>query len=217
MDITKARENLINSQVRTWHGLNYKVNNALIGVPREFFAPNIYKKFAFSDMQIPINKDYSMFEPKIEGRLLSALDIKEDEYVLEIGTGTGYLTACIAQLAKYVSTVEIDKNLAEQAQYKFDKLNIDNIELIVGDASKTWQSDKFYDVVVVGCAVPKIIGRYFHLLNLGGRIFVIEGSGIIMNAMLITRVDENKWKKEILFETKIATLKGVSSLTKFSF
>jgi protein-L-isoaspartate(D-aspartate) O-methyltransferase len=173
MNITQARENLINNQLKPWGSLNYKANNALKGIPREFFTPESYKNLAFADIEIPLTDKAKMLYPKIEGRILDALDIKENESVLEIGTGSGYLTACLSILAKDVMSVEIDENLHHLAKEKLKSLNLDNINLEIADASAGLEIDKFFDVVVVGASVPKITGRYFHLVNVGGRIFVV--------------------------------------------
>lgn len=213
----QARENLINNQLKPWGSLNYKANNALTGIPREKFVPNIYKNLAFSDIKIPLNEKTSMFEPKIEGRILDSLNIQSSDNILEIGTGSGYLTACLATLGNKVTTIEIDEKLSNEAQAKLQELNIDNVNFIVDDASKGIEKDEFYDVVVVGASVPKITGRYFHLLNVGGRIFVIEGSEKVMSAKLITRIDQENWDTQNLFETTIDTMIGLEIPAEFKF
>lgn len=192
MNTTQARENSIDQQIRPWGGLNYIANNALRDTPREYFVPEKYKNLAFADIEIPLNDKAKMFSPKIEGRLLDALNIQQDETVLEVGTGSGYLTAVISKLCKSITSIEIDEYLTLKAKTKLDALDIDNIQLETGDASKGWHSNDFFDVVLVSAAVPKITGRYFHLLNIGGRIFVVEGVGNAMQAKLITRISEHK-------------------------
>jgi len=158
-----------------------------------------------------------MLSPKIEGRLLDALNIQKDENVLEVGTGSGYLTAVISKLCKSITSIEIDEDLSVSAQEKLNSLNINNTQLEVGDASKGWSSNDFFDVVVVSSAVPKITGRYFHLLNVGGRIFVVEGKGKNMSAKLITRLSEHKWETKSLFETHLDTMQGLESNASFEF
>lgn len=217
MDTTQARKNSIDSQIRPWGGLNYLANNALRDIPREMFVPQAYKNLAFADIEIPLNDKAKMLSPKVEGRLLSALNIQKHESVLEIGTGSGYLTAVLSQLSKSVTSIEIDPQLSASAGEKLASLNIDNVILEVGDASKGWKSNDFFDVVVVGSAVPKITGRYFHLVNVGGRIFVVEGTGNVMSAKLITRINEHEWKTESLFETYLDTMQGLKSSTGFEF
>ena len=218
MDITQARSNTIDQQIRPWGGLNYIANNALRNTPREDFAPEKYKNLAFADIEIPLNSKAKMLSPKIEGRLLDALNIKKDETVLEVGTGSGYLTAVISKLCKSITSIEIDEALSNAAQEKLTALNISNVQLEVGDASKGWQrSDNFYDVVVISTSVPKITGRFFHLLNVGGRIFVVEGQGNAMHAKLITRISEHKWETESLFETHLDAMQGLETTESFKF
>jgi protein-L-isoaspartate(D-aspartate) O-methyltransferase len=148
---------------------------------------------------------------------LDALNIKKDETVLEVGTGSGYLTAVISKLCKSITSIEIDEELSNNAQERLNTLNINNAQLEVGDASKGWSSNDFFDVVVVGSAVPRITGRYFHLLNVGGRIFVVEGTGNAMSAKLITRISEHKWETKSLFETHLNTMQGLESCAGFEF
>jgi len=217
MDITQARSNAIDQQIRPWGGLNYIANNALRDTPREGFVPEKYQNLAFADIEIPLSNKAKMLSPKIEGRLLDALNIKKDETVLEVGTGSGYLTAVISKLCKSITSIEIDEELSNNAQERLNTLNINNAQLEVGDASKGWNSNDFFDVVIVGAAVPKITGRYFHLLNVGGRIFVVEGQGNAMRAKLITRISEHKWETQSLFETHLDTMQGLESTKTFKF
>ena len=217
MDITQARSNAIDQQIRPWGGLNYIANNALRDTPREKFVPEKYKNLAFADIEIPLSDKAKMFSPKIEGRLLDALEIQKNETVLEIGTGSGYLTAVISKLCKSITSIEIDEELSTSAKARLDALNINNAQLEVGDASKGWASNDFFDVVVVGSSVPKITGRYFHLLNVGGRIFVVEGKGNAMHAKLITRISEHKWETQSLFETHLDTMQGIEATEGFEF
>ena len=217
MDTSQARQNTINSQIRPWGGLNYIANNALRDIPREQFVPEAYQNLAFADIEIPLTDKAKMLSPKIEGRLLDALNIQKDETVLEIGTGSGYLTAVVSQLCQSITSIEIDETLSASAQEKLDALNITNAQLEVGDASQGWHSNDFFDIVIVGSAVPKITGRYFHLLNVGGRIFVVEGTGSAMSAKLITRISEHKWETKTLFETQLDTMQGLETAESFEF
>ena len=218
MDINQARKNSIDNQIRPWGGLDYIANNALRDTPREFFVPEKYKDLAFADIEIPLTDKAKMLSPKIEGRILDALKIKKNETVLEVGTGSGYLTAVLSKLCKSVTSIEINEELSASAQQKFKELNINNITTEIGDASKGWQrSTDFFDVVIIGTSVPKITGRFFHLLNVGGRIFVVEGSGKAMSAKVITRLSEHKWETKSLFETQLDVMLGLEKTAKFEF
>lgn len=218
MNINQARKNSIDNQIRPWGGLDYIANNALRDTPREFFVPEKYKDLAFADIEIPLTDKAKMLSPKIEGRILDALKIKKNETVLEVGTGSGYLTAVLSKLCKSVTSIEINEELSVSAQQKFKELNINNITTEIGDASKGWQrSTDFFDVVIIGTSVPKITGRFFHLLNVGGRIFVVEGSGKAMSAKVITRLSEHKWETKSLFETQLDVMLGLEKTAKFEF
>ncbi len=217
MNTTQARKNVIEQQIRPWGGLNYIANNALKDTPRENFVPEKYKNLTFADIEIPLTDKAKMLFPKIEGRLLDTLNIQKHETVLEVGTGSGYLTAVLSKLCKSVTSIEIDETLSHSAQEKINALGVNNVNLKVGDASKGWHSDDFFDVVIVGSSVPKITGRYFHLLNVGGRIFVIEGAGNIMSAKLITRISEHQWDTKSLFETQLDPMQGLESSASFEF
>ena len=218
MNINQARKNSIDNQIRPWGGLDYIANNALRDTPREFFVPEKYKDLAFADIEIPLTDKAKMLSPKIEGRILDALKIKKNETVLEVGTGSGYLTAVLSKLCKSVTSIEINEELSASAQQKFKELNINNITTEIGDASKGWQrSTDFFDVVIIGTSVPKITGRFFHLLNVGGRIFVVEGSDKAMSAKVITRLSEHKWETKSLFETQLDVMLGLEKTAKFEF
>ena len=218
MDIKQARKNSIDNQIRPWGGLDYIANNALRSIPREDFVPDHYKNLAFADIEIPLTDKAKMLSPKVEGRLLDALKIQKNETVLEVGTGSGYLTAVLSKLCQSVTSIEIDETLSQGAQEKLNHLNINNATLEVGDASKGWKrSTDFFDVVVISTSVPKITGRFFHLLNVGGRIFVVEGTGKAMSAKVITRHSERKWSTESLFETQLDVMQGLEKSAKFEF
>lgn len=217
MNNDQARQNAINSQIKPWGGLNYIANNALRDVPREKFVPEAYQNLAFADIEIPLTDKVKMLSPKVEGRALDALNIRKDENILEVGTGSGYLTAVLSKLGASVTSIDIDPELSQQAGDKLAELGIDNVKLEVGDASTTWHSDDFFDVVFVGASVPKITGRYFHLLNVGGRIFVVEGTGHVMHAKLITRISEHKWETQSLFETQLDAMQGLEATEQFEF
>lgn len=218
MNIAQARKNSIDNQIRPWGGLDYIANNALKSVPREEFVPDHYKNLAFADIEIPLTDKAKMLSPKMEGRLLDALNIQKNETVLEVGTGSGYLTAVLSKLCQSVTSIEIDETLSQGAQEKLKQLNINNVTLEVGDASKGWQrSTDFFDVVVISTSVPRITGRFFHLLNVGGRIFVVEGKGKAMSAKVVTRLSEHKWETKSLFETQLDVMRGLETPAKFEF
>jgi protein-L-isoaspartate(D-aspartate) O-methyltransferase len=216
MDVLQARKNTIEQQVRPWGGLNNSVNDALLQTHRENFVPEKYINLAFADFEIPLSSDAKMLSPKLEGRMLDAVNIQKDESVLQIGTGSGYITAVISQLCKSVTTLEINQDLSNAAQKRVLGLGINHVKFINIDA-RDWQPDNFFGVVVVEASVPKISSNYMHLLSVGGRMFIVEGEDNAMTAKLITRTSEDKWTTKSLFETHIDPLIGSQLKQEFEF
>jgi len=217
MDITKARRNVIEQQVRPWGGLNGRANRALSEVPRENFVPQDFQGLVFADIEIPLSDNAKMFSPKIEGRILDSIDVQSDESVLEIGTGSGYFTAVLGKLSGSVVSIEIDQTLSTTAKKNLDSLAIDNIELQVADASTTDFSSQKYDVIVLGCSLKEQSKQLNELLNTGGRLFAIIGSKNKMQATLITRISDNEWQTKYIFETHLDCMQGQEPTAVFAF
>ncbi|MDH3343545.1 MAG: protein-L-isoaspartate O-methyltransferase [Gammaproteobacteria bacterium] len=220
MDFEKARFNMVEQQVRPWDVLDARVLAVINAIPREDFTPDAYKNLAYADTRIPLSNDDSdccMLNPNIEGRILQHLDISDDEVVLEIGTGTGYLTACLASLARHVDTVEINEDLSKLAEKNLAKHGFDNITLSTGDASKSWTQKQFYDAIAITGSMPEIPESYKKMLKEGGRLFVITGEAPAMTAQLVTRTGKNTWTTKGLFETCIGSLCGIKKAETFSF
>jgi len=207
MDFEKARFNMVEQQVRPWDVLNPRVLDVISEVPRENFAPDEYKNLAYVDTRIPLGSyeehPCDMANPNIEGRILQALDVQDDDLVLEIGTGSGYLTACLAKLGRHVDSVDINEDMTAMAEKNLQSLNIDNVNLSTGDASKGWEQKRNYDVIAITAAMKHIPESYKKLLKPGGRLFVVTGEAPAMTAHLVTRIDEKSWTVEDLFETSI--------------
>ena len=217
MSIKKARENTIKQQIRAWGGLNNIANAALEKIPRELFTDKEYKDLAFADIEIPIGYDEKMFFPKVEGRILDALAITNTDKVLEIGTGSGYLTAVMSLICNQITSIEINENLYKLSLSRLNKLSIKNANLVLGDASLVINNKDFFDVVLVGASIPKVTDKYLHLLSVYGRIFVIEGKKSPMQAKLITRINDIKWRTKTLFETELKTMQGLKQTNEFKF
>ncbi len=207
MDFEKARFNMVEQQVRPWDVLNPRVLDVISEIPRENFTPDEYKNLAYVDTRIPLgsyeNHPCDMANPNINGRILQALDVQDDDLVLEIGTGSGYLTACLAKLGRHVDSVDINEALTEMARKNLQDMNIDNVNLSTGDASETWEQKRNYDVIAISAAMQTIPASYKNLLTIGGRMFVVTGDAPAMTAHLVTRTDKNEWNVEDLFETSI--------------
>jgi len=217
MDITKARRNVIEQQVRPWGGLNLRANQALSDVPRENFVPEGFQGLVFADIEIPLSDNAKMFSPKIEGRILDSINVQSDESVLEIGTGSGYFTAVLGTLAGSVVSIEIDQALSASAKKNIDALAINNVDLQVSDASTADFSKQKYDVIVLGCSLNAQSQKLNELLNTGGRLFAIIGGKNEMQATLITRISDNEWQAKSIFETHLDYMQGQEPTAVFAF
>lgn len=217
MNLEQARFNMIQQQVRPWDVLDEKVLELMTRVPRELFVPKTYRNLAFSDTEIPLGHGAVMTAPKIEGRLLQALAINATDTVLEIGTGSGFTTALLAHQAQQVISVDIEGAFTNEARKKLNDLKITNVVLETGDAAHGWPSHAPYDAIAVTGAVAELDQRLLEQLKVGGRMFVVVGSAPVMEATLITRVADDAWQREVLFETELAPLRHAEPVRRFSF
>jgi protein-L-isoaspartate(D-aspartate) O-methyltransferase len=208
---------MVEQQIRPWEVLDSRVLDLLENIQREDFVPVRYRKLAFADIAIPLEFGQVMMRPKIEARLLQALDLQADESVLEIGTGSGFMTACLASLAKNVVSVEIHQDLYDEAAAKLDDKQVGNAELHVGDVMRGWQPEQAHDVVVVTGSVPVVPEQFLGWVNPGGRMIVIKGESPAMEALLMKRVDVTEWSVESLFETDLPPLLNAEQMPSFSF
>ena len=217
MNFEQARFNMVEQQIRPWEVLDSRVLDLLENIQREDFVPVRYRKLAFADVAIPLEFDQVMMRPKIEARFLQALDLQADESVLEIGTGSGFMTACLAALAKNVVSVEIHQDLHDEAAVKLADKHVGNAELHVGDVMGDWQPEQAHDVVVVTGSVPVVPEQFLGWVNPGGRMIVIKGESPAMEALLMKRLDVTEWSVESLFETDLPPLLYAEQLPAFSF
>lgn len=216
LDLTAARENMLEQQLRTWEVLNNDILETLESLPREHFAPAAYRNLAYADMQIPIGHGEVMLEPKVEGRLLQAVDPQAEDRVLEIGTGTGYLTACLARMAGHVTSIDLYPEFIDTAKAHLDREAIKNVRLEAGDAATGWNDGNHYDVIIVTGSLPELHHGFHQRLSDGGRLFLITGQAPIMEALLITRVGDNQYATESLFDTFAPALVGAPITQHFS-
>ena len=173
--------------------------------------------FAYSDSNIPIGHGQVMMKPIQEARFLQALGIQENEKILEIGTGSGYLTALLANLGQHVHSIEIEQELADTAQTKLQQHGVSNVTIEVGDAAEGWQSSAPYDIIVVTGSMPILSESLKNQLNIGGRMIVAVGTEPVMTVHLITRIDDEQWRQEALYETVLPQLKNVQQPQAFVF
>lgn len=217
MDFETARFNMVEQQIRPWEVLDPNVLNACAQVPREAFVPENYRQLAFSDTELDIGHGQAMMAPKIEARLLQALDVRRTDRVLEIGTGSGYLSALLASLAAHVTSIEIFDDLATRAKHNLRQGGISNVALHVGDGLDGWSTAEPYDVIVVTGSTPARRPLIEQQLSINGRMFIVVGVAPVMEALLITRLAKDSWTTESLFETELAPLLGAEQKPEFRF
>jgi len=215
--LEQSRHNMVEQQVRPWDVLDDKVLNTLDSIPRDQYVPAQYLNLAYADTAIPLNKTQKMLHPIIEGRILQLLDIQPEDDVLEIGTGSGYLTACIASLACHVESIEIDETLAKQAAQTLLEQGVFNISLSVGDGLESAAINKKYNSIILTGAVAEIPQAFKNALKNNGKMFVVTGDAPAMTAHVITRTAENEWSDEIIFETVITPLVHGQKKAEFKF
>ncbi|MCP3852235.1 MAG: protein-L-isoaspartate O-methyltransferase [Gammaproteobacteria bacterium] len=218
MNFETARHNMIEQQIRPWNVIDPIALDTLEAVPRENYVADNMKYSAFSDVELPIGHNQFMLFPKIEAKILQSVQIKPYENVLEIGTGSGYMTALLAHLAAKVSTVEIYDDLSQQAQKKLSSEGFDNIRFISGSSEASEQAITHhgpFDVIVLTGSVPQLSDTYKHSLRNGGRLFAVIGTSPLMEATLITRVSDTQFACEVLFETEIPRLENMTADDNF--
>ena len=213
-EIERARFNMIEQQIRPWDVLDARVLATLAKVRREDFVLPRVRKLAFADIELPINDTEVMMKPIVEGRLLQALSITPTDSVLEIGTGSGFVTACLAELARVVTSVEIDGPLARRARRRLTDAGHANISVLEGDALANFVPARTFDAIAVTGAVCQVPSAWREWLAPGGRMFVVQGESPAMDALLITR-DEDGFREESVFETDLPYLVGGAPTPRF--
>lgn len=212
-----ARENMVKQQIRTWEVLDSRVLDLISQLPREEFVPEQYRELAFADTEINIGHGQKMLAPKVEARILQALNIQPDDNILEIGTGGGYLTACLATMGASVTSLDIQADFTTHAADLMKKQGIENVKLVTGNGLDAVQESGPYDVIVITGSLPKISEKLKRQLNMDGRLFAVAGDSPAMEAVLITRVGDYQWREEVIFETDLARLEDPSSAAEFIF
>ena len=210
MNYEAARDNMIEQQVRPWDVLDQRALDTLANVPREHFLPEQFKGLAFADTRLPIGHGQKMLNPNITGRILQDLDLDENDQVLEIGTGSGYLTACLASICRHVDSVEAVKELAANAETRIKELGFNNFTISVADARKSCGSGDQYNAIVLSGSCADIPQECKEKLAINGRMFCFIGetNHPVHQAVLVTRISESEWSEETLFETWVEPLQN---------
>lgn len=213
----QARFNMIAQQIRPWDVNDEAVLDVMQSIPRDRFVPAGYVDLAYADVEIPLGQGQLMLSPKLQAHLLQALRLKASDQVLEVGTGSGFLTACLARLSNSVTSFELEQELLETAKQKLESQGINNISLHQGDGLNAGELNASFDAIAVTGSMPTQDPDLEALLANGGRMFVIEGKEPIMTAMLIEKDEQGNIKRTPMFETCAPALQGAKQPAAFCF
>jgi protein-L-isoaspartate(D-aspartate) O-methyltransferase len=217
MNLEQARTNMVEQQIRTWEVLDQEVLDLLYVVPREEFVSEPHRALAFSDLELPIGEGERMWQPKLEARVLQELSLRKTDKILEIGTGSGYLTALMAHRAGHVCSVEIKPALAAFGRANLERHGTDNVSLEIGDAARGWPAHAPYDVIVLTGSTPLLPPSLLEQLAPGGRLFAVVGEPPAMSARLVLSFEAGALRSSTLFETVIAPLVNAERPSRFRF
>ena len=217
MNVEQARTNMVDQQVRSWEVLDSRVLDVLRRIPREEFVPTRHRKIAFSDLRIPLGHGQLMMKPIEQGRLLQGLALESGNKVLEIGTGSGFLTACLAAMTGNVTSIEIIESIAQQARSNLEARGTEGVDLKIGDALEAGFADAGFDAVVVTASVASIPEQFVRWLRPGGRLFIVRGKSPAMEALAVTRSDSGRLSEQSLFDTDLPRLIGAEDAAVFDF
>jgi protein-L-isoaspartate(D-aspartate) O-methyltransferase len=215
-DWEKARYFMVEQQIRPWDVLDQRILELLSRMRREDFVPAAHQSLAFVDMEIPLNDTVSMWPPRLEARAVQSLDLLHTDRVLEVGTGSGFVTTLLANLVAEVVSVEIDPDLAAAAAAKLAAHGLSNVTLRSGDAARDWTHDGTFDAILLTGSVPVLPQSLLARLQPGGRLFAIVGSAPVMQAMRVTAM-EGGYRSEVLFDTCVAELTNAEQAPQFVF
>lgn len=216
MNIDFARNQMIEQQVRAWDVFDPDVLLTLKTVPREQFVPDKFRSLAFADVEIPIGQQQVMLTPTYEGRILQALELDGTEHVLDVGTGTGFLAACLATLADKVTSIDIHAEFLELAGQNLKDSGIANIDLVQMDATAELPAGGFDAIAVTG-SIDNFDPRFVEALNPGGRLFIVVGNAPLMEARVVERISDNDWRSSTIFETNMRPLVHGTKPPQFIF
>jgi protein-L-isoaspartate(D-aspartate) O-methyltransferase len=217
LDMEQARFNMIEQQIRPCEVLDGRILELLKHVRREHYVPEGMREMAFMDMEIPLGHGASMWQPKLEARTVQELHLAKTDKVLEVGTGSGYLTALLSALSAHVTSVEIVPELSSIAQKRLHAYRHENLTLEVGDAAHGWGNGTRYDVIVLTGSTPVLPIAFQNNLKIGGRLFAIVGDAPVMEAKLITRVASDTYHSVNIMETCVAPLQNALQPERFVF
>jgi protein-L-isoaspartate(D-aspartate) O-methyltransferase len=217
MNIEQARLNMVENQVRPWEVLDASVLDIIARVRREDFVDPAHRQLAFADLCLPLGHGEVMMKPVVEGRVLQALELAPTDRVLEVGTGSGFLCACLAGLTAHVTSLDIHADFTAAAAQRLQASGVTNTTLVTADAVRDWQPGEKYDVMVATGAVAEVPARWLGWLAAGGRLLVVRGQSPVQQVTLLTGLDGATPRTLPLFETDLPYLRHAEPATAFVF
>jgi len=217
MDIDRAKFNMVEQQIRPWNVIDQQVLNTMSAVERDRFVPEQYRELAFADINIPIGDGQVMLQPKVEARLIQALELKKTDTVLQIGAGTGHVAALLANLCAQVDAVDIRDQFVSLATSNLQANGFENVRVFHGDASQGWESETRYDCIFISGSFIHLPQAFALSLPVGGRLTAFVGEHPLMDAIIIRRTGESVWDTSCLFETSIQPLDHIDQPDRFVF
>ncbi len=217
MNFEQARLNMVENQVRPWEVLDARVLDVISRVRREDFVAPEHRQLAFADLCLPLGHGEVMMKPVVEGRVLQALELLPTDHVLEIGTGSGFLSACLATLSQRVTSIDVRAEFVTAATGRLQAAGIGNVEFVVGEAVDDWQPSGVFDALVVTGAVAELPARWLTWLKPGGRALVVRGQSPAQQATLLTHEGAGRFREEVLFETDLPYLAHAEPPQRFVF
>jgi len=217
MNFEQSRQHMVESQLRPWEVLDGRVLEVLGRVHREDFVAATHRQLAFADLCLPLGHGEVMMTPVVEGRVLQALELLATDHVLEIGTGSGFLTACLAGLSAQVTSVDIHADFTATAAQRLQATGVGNVTLCTGEAVSAWQPSGLFDALVVTGAVFVVPPRWLTWLKPGGRAVMVRGQSPVQHATLLTHEGSGRYREETLFETDLPYLTHAEPPPRFVF
>ena len=217
MNTEKARFNMVEQQIRTWEVLDQNVLDLLMSLKREEFVPPAARELAFADFEIPLGFGETMLAPKVEARILQEVAPRPFDSVLEVGSGSGYMAALLASMAKQVVSVEVHPQLKRTGEANLLKQGLLNVNVELGDAARGWAGRAPYDVIVLSGSTPILPDSLLAQLKPSGRLFAIVGDAPVMQARLITCIADGSYRSVTLFETAVKALVNAAQPERFVF
>lgn len=217
MNLEETRFNMVAQQIRTWNVLDDSVLDLLYKIRREEFVLPANRAMAFVDMETPLGHGQVMLAPKMEARILQELHVQKTDKILEVGSGSGYLTALLAEKGAHVYSAEIVPELKAMAENNLRTHGITNVTIEQGDAAQGWSKHEPYDVIVLTASTPILPETFLKSLNPGGRLFAIVGEDPVMEALLINCTAPGEFKTTQLFETCTAPFINALQPARFTF